>query len=1399
MKPTEDKIKKLRLISDKTKFTDTAEREASCFEAKNTMIKQVDQIPMHATSLVVINSHLCSTLGINLHVNVTYLDLRSNYLQTVDLKFLVNLEYLDLSANFLKEVDSISGNKKIKTLNLASNKIQKINFISTLPQLKEFNIEENMVYDIQPIYKHSNFSLSWASIQKSIQVDSKLEKENTAILFWRCLNTMVVRFRDKIEFKEGHYVLRISNDQELVETVFLDYLKVTEVFITECHNVSFAETPKLLKQLCVFNSDIKSLSGLEKMVQLECLTLRQCSLSRIQGQLETTKKLPNLRYLDVAQNSLDNIHFVCNEKLTSLNVSQNNLKSLDGLGNVQNLASLDVSGNHLESVSELADLTDLTELNISFNAIKSVQCLNRQTKLVYFNLMSNKVMDIEVCMKMENLIDLRTHRNFIQNGYVLAEHPNVTQAWLSEQLEVDENDKEGQKLKEQSKNSNMIEKYGNQVKNNSLEVKSDSFIKNLRFSDLINVTKELSISQCKNVTFQVVPVLVQNLKVNSSGLQNIYGLEQMTQVTSLELSDNLLEDVIEIQELTKLTRLVLSNNRISRLHWIKALTQLRYLDIQNNKFVSVECLKDVQSLAELYIQENMVQNIDYLRLLKQFNEKWISPQKDFGAKDVEYYLGPNSNQQMVKECTSKLLNAKKYLIIALKYKNHVNGSKLAIQNSSDAIDLSFVSVLSDLINQQINSVSVDNCPNIQGNVQHPILQLTITNSQLKNLGNLTATTLIYLDLGFNNLEDVSAIETLTSLQKLILRDNRIRKLDFLKSLVKLVHLDVRNNKLLYVSFIKFLPLLSELFVDGNFICNLYCVAEHPKCNKCISIQRDPTQDEVWNYLGQCTKQQFDAEFRVVQEQVKQRNSMPQYQYLITMIQKYENKIQLKTQITVFNVSENESDQIWEINRQTQNCQRETFGRNERIECDSKDSQTVLNKIMNVNATFKVEVEEFRQLQINWDNELKDLSFVNVFNIQNLVFRKMQFQMLSLDVKLNVKFHGVANIKVLHANNCGLQSIDGIQNWNQLLELNLDGNKLASVAQLENLTQLKVLNLGLRPFYSSQNRIQNVEALRGLVNLTTLWLDSNQIENVEPLRGLVNLTYLYLQSNKIENVEPLRGLVNLTYLYLQNNQIQNVEPLRGLVNLTYLYLQNNQIQNVEPLRELVNLTNLDLSSNPSLNLDSVRGLVNLTTLWLNSNQIENVEALRGLVNLTTLRLDSNQIQNVESLRGLVNLTTLWLDSNQIENVEPLRGLVNLTRLELQNNQIQNVEPLRGLVNLTYLSLRENQIQNVEPLRGLVNLTTLWLDSNQIENVEPLRGLVNLTYLYLQSNKIENVEPLRGLVNLTYLYLQSNKIENVEPLRGLVNLRDLDLQNNKIKDFSPIQNHPNFKNSWTWGQK
>ncbi|CAL6078609.1 leucine-rich_repeat domain-containing protein [Hexamita inflata] len=457
-----------------------------------------------------------------------------------------------------------------------------------------------------------------------------------------------------------------------------------------------------------------------------------------------------------------------------------------------------------------------------------------------------------------------------------------------------------------------------------------------------------------------------------------------------------------------------------------------------------------------------------------------------------------------------------------------------------------------------------------------VTHLDLSSNFLDSLPGLSGLNLEYVDLSGNLLTDVSTLSTCNQIQVLKLNNNQILKLDLVQNLPKLTELEFRNNQVQFLKpvithqnfNVKWLSTQKQVLIQqlmellkvskeeamqfqsewepwkyiASMLIRYRDKVINGSYNDWIASQNKPTENDILNRFG---AEQLKEEIRILKKQFIEPNAIAEQKFKA----KYENMIQLKTWITIFDVSENDSKKIVYI----QNCERETFGRNVRISCDSKDSQTVLNKIKNINATFKVEVEEFRQLQIENDNELEDLSFVNEFNIQKLVVESCK----------NVTFYGVANVKVLHAYNCGIQSIEGIQNWNQLLELNLYNNKLESVAQLENLTQLKVLNLGLLPF--SKNQIQNVEPLKGLVNLTNLDLSENQIQNVEPLRGLVNLTSLDLSSNQIENVEPLRGLVNLTTLSLSFNLIQNVEPLKGLVNLTNLNLQFNQIKDFSPIQ------------------------------------------------------------------------------------------------------------------------------------------------------------------------------------------------------------------------------------------
>ena len=103
---------------------------------------------------------------------------------------------------------------------------------------------------------------------------------------------------------------------------------------------------------------------------------------------------------------------------------------------------------------------------------------------------------------------------------------------------------------------------------------------------------------------------------------------------------------------------------------------------------------------------------------------------------------------------------------------------------------------------------------------------------------------------------------------------------------------------------------------------------------------------------------------------------------------------------------------------------------------------------------------------------------------------------------------------------------------------------------------------------SNNQIQNINALKGLIQLTDLNLPNNQIQDIGPLEALTRLTGLKLQNNQIQNIRPLKSLAQLKYLDLSNNQIQDVSPLKALIRLNHLFISKNPIQDISALRDSV---------------------------------------------------------------------------------------------------------------------------------------------------------------------------------------------------------------------------------------
>ncbi|CAL6090151.1 Leucine_Rich Repeat (LRR)-containing protein [Hexamita inflata] len=606
------------------------------------------------------------------------------------------------------------------------------------------------------------------------------------------------------------------------------------------------------------------------------------------------------------------------------------------------------------------------------------------------------------------------------------------------------------------------------------------------------------------------------------------------------------------------------------------------------------------------------------------------------------------------------------------YINDVDDAKLFIFDDQNITDQLIASQLSGQIEgygKQIDTVVIINCPNIQCRLQHPLKSLSINCCGLTKICCLPVE-LVHLDLGDNKLDDASNLGSLFNLKRLILRSNKINRLDCLKSLVKLEHLDVSFNNLVYVDFITYLPLLTDFQITGNCICNLFCVVEHPKCSNCImnQTQRDPTLDDVWQYLGQCTKQQLNSEFDSVQIQVIQRNEM-------LSAQEIAKNAGDESWITINNLSEQDYDKI----KQCLNYNYDFFQNLTQkilIIHDSSKSNDILSKIAPHIRNLKVQVEPIRSLQITSKKEHLDLSCYNKFNIQDLLVHWCD----------DISLLGITSVKYLNIKCCGLKSLEGIQNLNELQQLQIYFCELESVEQLGSLKQqlIKVL--------FRDNKLISTKGLQILKNHTVLELQGNLLSSLEGMEQLTNLTNLDLSRNQLKSVGQLKNLTNLINLNLNDNFLENVTELGNLENLVDLNLRNNILQNLDGLEKLTNLQIIDLFNNQISSLKGMRNLQNLTTVNLINNKLRSVDGLKNLPKLQILLLQSNQLQTLKGLDNFPNLMQLELQDNQLVNTEGLKQLPKLTVLYLSTNKLTSINGLENLLSLESLHLRGNLIKD-----------------------------------------------------------------------------------------------------------
>ncbi|SCV73666.1 BQ2448_6096 [Microbotryum intermedium] len=218
----------------------------------------------------------------------------------------------------------------------------------------------------------------------------------------------------------------------------------------------------------------------------------------------------------------------------------------------------------------------------------------------------------------------------------------------------------------------------------------------------------------------------------------------------------------------------------------------------------------------------------------------------------------------------------------------------------------------------------------------------------------------------------------------------------------------------------------------------------------------------------------------------------------------------------------------------------------------------------------------------------------------------------------------------------ITSFVGLERLGSLVSLNLDENKLTSIAATSPMPSLRVLRISANPLATID--------VSFAPRLRTLLMDSAKLEPIEGLQKLGRLENLSLrdQDGSKQVLSLARtSLRDIKRLYLSSNpsslpllllsptsQVGAAPPT--FFNLIYLELSHCQLSRLPPTLSstIPNMRALDLSHNPLTSLDGLQGLTRLTKLTAVGARLKRVkelaEVLKTLPELKSLDLRMNPL-------------------------------------------------------------------------------------------------------------------------------------------------------------------------------
>ena len=545
----------------------------------------------------------------------------------------------------------------------------------------------------------------------------------------------------------------------------------------------------------------------------------------------------------------------------------------------------------------------------------------------------------------------------------------------------------------------------------------------------------------------------------------------------------------------------------------------------------------------------------------------------------------------------------------------------------------------------------------------------------------------WLDLGNNNISDLSPLAELKKLERISLAGNNISDLSPLAELKNLKFLYLYDNNISDLSSLAELKKLEILLLRGNNISDISAI---------VGLTQLETLDLNKNNISVIPPL---AELKKLETLGLTRNNISDISGLAGL-----------TQFFAFDLRDNNISDLSPLTELK----------------NLKQLNLQDNNISDLSPLADSELKNLEDLFLIRNN-ISDISgLAGLTQLKGLHLHDNNISDISAIVELT-------QLEYLSLSSNNISDISGLAGLTRLKILNLSSNNISDVSALAELKNLESLRL-------TYNNILDVSPLVGLINLkprggfySALAIDANPLNYAS-----INTHIPAMQAKGIE--VGFGDRVPETLLQIsgdaQQGGVNSALPLPFVVRV--LDQGGGQFAGVPVTFTIttgegeLSATTVETDTNGKATaLFQMGATPGTTTVRVTAPNIsepveftvtaiphsEPVIVRDGNLRAKIMETLGKPFDETLTITDMLQLRTLTVDNMNIYDLTGLAYASNLKSLSLQGNRISNVAPLSGLTQLTTLDLRRNWISDMSPLRGLVHLKDadgLYLESNPLSD-------------------------------------------------------------------------------------